>query len=389
MKRKTQIGLAIVLFLIMGCLVVAFRPTVVPVETASVTRGPLQEVIEEEGKTRMHDHFVVAATVSGKLRRIQLHAGDPVHVGDVLAWLDPSPINPRDTAVLQARLDGALASQKEADALVGRATAENAKAATDLSRAQALFEQAVASKETLDHATTAAASAGKQLEAATSRARSAAYQVQEARSALIPQSGNQSAVPVAVRSPIDGRVLRLLEQSERVLSPGAPIIEIGYTPKLEVVADFLTRDAVRVSPGMDVLITDWGGPTALRARVRMVEPGGFTKISALGVEEQRANIVIDLLDSSDKLADGYRVEIQIITWQGREVLKVPVSAIFRAGENWAVFKVQNGVAHQSQIQIGHRGELEIEVQAGLNPRDIVITHPSADVREATRVRTAK
>lgn len=389
MKRKTQIGLAIVLFLIMGCLVVAFRPTVVPVETASVTRGPLQEVIEEEGKTRMHDHYVVAATVSGKLRRIQLHAGDPVHVGDVLAWLDPSPINPRDTAVLQARLDGALASQKEADALVGRATAENAKAATDLSRAQALFEQAVASKETLDHATTAAASAGKQLEAATSRAQSAAYQVQEARSALIPQSGNQSAVPVAVRSPIDGRVLRLLEQSERVLSPGAPIIEIGYTPKLEVVADFLTRDAVRVSPGMDALITDWGGPTALRARVRMVEPGGFTKISALGVEEQRANIVIDLLDSSDKLADGYRVEIQIITWQGREVLKVPVSAIFRAGENWAVFKVQNGVAHQSQIQIGHRGELEIEVQAGLNPRDIVITHPSADVREATRVRTAK
>jgi HlyD family secretion protein len=312
-----------------------------------------------------------------------------VHVGDVLAWLDPIPINPRDTAVLQARLDGALASQKEADALVGRATAENAKAATDLSRAQALFEQAVASKETLDHATTAAASAEKQLEAATSRAQSAAYQVQEARSALIPQNGNQSAVPVAVRSPIDGRVLRLLEQSERVLSPGAPIIEIGYTPKLEVVADFLTRDAVRVSPGMDALITDWGGPTALRARVRMVEPGGFTKISALGVEEQRANIVIDLLDSSDKLADGYRVEIQIITWQGREVLKVPVSAIFRAGENWAVFKVQNGVAHQSQIQIGHRGELEIEVQAGLNPRDIVITHPSADVREATRVRTAK
>ena len=386
MKRKTQIGLAIVFFLIIGGLVVAFRPTVVPVETASVTRGPLQEVIEEEGKTRMHDHFVVAATVSGKLRRIQLHAGDPVHVGDVLAWLDPSPINPRDTAVLQARLDGALASQKEADALVGRATAENAKAATDLSRAQALFEQAVASKETLDHATTAAASAEKQLEAATSRAQSAAYQVQEARSALIPQSGNQSPVPVAVRSPIDGRVLRLLEQSERVLSPGAPIIEIGYTPKLEVVADFLTRDAVRVSPGMDELITDWGGPTALRARVRMVEPGGFLKISALGVEEQRANIVIDLLDSSDKLADGYRVEIQIITWQGREVLKVPVSAIFRAGENWAVFKVQNGVAHQSQIQIGHRGELEIEVQAGLNPRDIVITHPSADVREATRVR---
>jgi len=140
---------------------------------------------------------------------------------------------------------------------------------------------------------------------------------------------------------------------------------------------------------MDALITDWGGTTPLRARVRMVEPGGFTKISALGVEEQRANIILDLLDRSDKLADGYRVEVQIITWQGSEVIKIPVSAIFRSGENWAVFKVQNGMARQCQIQIGHRGEFEIEVLAALNPGDIVITHPSADVKEATRVRAAE
>lgn len=389
MKRKTQIGFAIVLLMIVAGLIVAFRPAAVPVETATVAHGPLQEVIEEEGKTRMHDRFVVAATVSGNLRRIQLHAGDPVHVGDVLAWLDPTPINPRDTAVLQARLDAALASQREADALVGRATAENAKAATDLSRTRALFEQAVASKESLDNAMAAAASGAKQLEAATSRAQSAAFQVQEARSALMPQSDNQAAVPVGIRSPVDGRVLRLLEQSERVLSPGAPIIEIGYTPKLEVVADFLTRDAVQVSPGMDALITDWGGATPLRARVRMVEPGGFTKISALGVEEQRANIVLDLLDKSDRLADGYRVEVQIITWQGSDVTKIPVSAIFRSGENWAAFKVQDGMARQYRIQIGHRGEFEIEVRTALNPGDIVITHPSADVKEGTRVRATK
>jgi HlyD family secretion protein len=389
MKRKTQIGFVIVLLIIVAGLVVAFRPAAVPVETAAVTRGPLREVIEEEGKTRMHDHFVVAATVSGKLRRIELHAGDPVRVGEVLAWLDPTPINPRDTAVLQARLDAALASQREADALVGRANTENAKAATDLRRTRALFDQAIASKESLDNATTAASSAAKQLEAATSRAQSAAYQVQEAHSALMPQNDNQPGVLVAIRSPVDGRVLRLLEQSERVLAPGTPIIEIGYMPKLEVVADFLTRDVVRVSPGMDALITDWGGTTPLRARVRMVEPGGFTKISALGVEEQRANIILDLLDRSDKLADGYRVEVQIITWQGSEVIKIPVSAIFRSGENWAVFKVQNGMARQCQIQIGHRGEFEIEVLAALNPGDIVITHPSADVKEATRVRAAE
>jgi HlyD family secretion protein len=374
--------------MIAGAVVAAFRPTAVPVETTTVRRGPLQETVEEEGKTRMHDHFVVAATVSGKLRRVALHAGDPVRAGDILAWLDPVPINPRETAVLQARLDAARASQQEADALTGRATAEHQQAATDLTRAKALFEQGVSSKDALDRASTLASSAAKQLDAANSRAQSAAYQVQEARAALISRSGDHPGAPVPVRSPVSGRVLRLLEQSERVLAAGNPIIEIGYAPRMEIVADFLTRDVVRVAPGMDALITDWGGDKPLKARVRMVEPGGFTKISALGVEEQRANVVLDFLDSSDRLADGYRVEVQVITWQSPEVLKIPVSAVFRSGEDWTVFTVHNGVARRTQVKLGHRGEFEIEAASGVIAGDLLIIHPSADVSEGTRVQVS-
>ena len=388
MKTRTKIGLGIAALLIVGAIVAAFRPTAVPVETTAVRLGPLQETVEEEGKTRMHDHFVVAATVSGKLRRVELHAGDPVHAGDILAWLDPAPIDPRETAVLQARLDAARASQQEADALAGRATSEHQQATTDLGRAKVLFEQGVASKEALDRASTLASSAAKQLDAANSRAQSAAYQVQEARAALISRSGDHPGAPVPVRSPVSGRVLRLLEQSERVLAAGNPIIEIGYAPRMEVVADFLTRDVVRVAPGMNAMITDWGGDKPLKARVRMVEPGGFTKVSALGVEEQRANVVLDFLDSSDGLADGYRVEVRIITWQNPEVLKIPVSAVFRSGEDWAVFKVRNGTARRMQVRLGHRGEFDIEATSGVSAGDLLIIHPSADVSEGTRVRVS-
>jgi len=182
----------------------------------------------------------------------------------------------------------------------------------------------------------------KQLDAAKSRAKAAAYQVVEAQAALLTQTSGQSDLPVPVTSPVGGRILRLLERSERVVVAGTPIVEIGFTPRLELVADFLTRDAVKISPGMGAIIDDWGGDKPLRARVRMVEPGAFTKVSALGVEEQRANVVLDFLEGSDKLEDAYRVEVRVITWESPDVLKVPSSAVFRSGTSWAVFKVYKG-----------------------------------------------
>ncbi len=386
MKRRSQIVLLVVVLLIAAGLVLVFRPAPIPVDTVAVQRGQLQEMVEEEGKTRMHDHFIVAATVAGNLRRVDLHAGDRVRAGQTLAWIDPAPIDPRQTAVLEARLRAVQAGQQQADALAGRAKADYAQTQNDLSRGRELYQHGIISKDALDKATTLDEAAQKQLQAAQSGAEAAAYQVEEARSALLVQQSGRSDLPTPLLSPVDGRVLRLLEQSERVVGPGTPVLEIGYTPRLEVVADFLTRDAVLIRPGMPAVITDWGGNTALPARVRTVEPGAFTKVSALGVEEQRVNVICDFAGDTDGLQDGYHVEVRVITWQGADVLRVPSSAVFRASGEWAVFAVVGGKARRTSVRIGHRGEDDWEVLDGLRPGDRVIVHPSADVEDGARVR---
>jgi HlyD family secretion protein len=388
MKNRTKFIGVIAAVLVIAGLVLAFRPTPIAVETAAVARGPLQETVEEEGKTRMHDHFVLAAPVAGKLRRIELHAGDSVRAGQVTTFVDPMPIEPRQTAVLQARLDAAQAAQREAEALVGQTQTQNDQANIDRERTRKLFDQGVTSKEVFDRANSLASSTANQLDAAKSRAKAAAYQVVEAQSALLTQTSGRSDLPAPVTSPVGGRILRLLELSERVVVAGTPIVEIGYTPRLEVVADFLTQDAVKISPGMGAIIDDWGGDKPLRARVRMVEPGAFTKISALGVEEQRANVVLDFLEGSDKLEDAYRVEVRVITWENPSVLKVPSSAVFRSQTDWAVFKLDNGRVRKTMVQLGHRGAFEIEVLQGLGGGDIVITHPSSDIKDGARVRAS-
>ena len=386
MKKRTRFITALAVLLVIAGLVLAFRPKPIAVETAAVALGPLQETVEEEGKTRMHDHFVLAAPVAGKLRRIELHAGDPVRAGQVITFIDPMPIEPRQTAVLQARLDAAQAAQREADALVGQTQAQNDQANVDLERTRKLFDQGVTSKDAFDRANTLASSTAKQLDAAKSRAKAAAYQVVEAQSALLTQTSGRSDLPAPVTSPVGGRILRLFELSERVVIAGTPIVEIGYTPRLEVVADFLTQDAVKISPGTGAIIDGWGGNKPLRARVRMIEPGAFTKISALGVEEQRANVVLDFLEGSDKLEDAYRVEVRVITWESPGVLKVPSSAVFRSQNDWSVFKVDNGNVRKAIVQLGRRGAFEIEVLQGLVAGDVVITHPSADIKDGVRVK---
>lgn len=388
MKKRTRIIYAALGLLTVAGVLLAFRPRPVIVETAAVVSGALQETVDEEGKTRMHDHFVLAATVAGKARRVELHAGDPVRAGEVVTWIDPAPIEPRQTAVLQARLEAARASRHEAESLVERAKTENDQAKLDLERTRKLFDQGISSREALDRAASLAASSAGQLQAAQSKARSEAHQVEETLAALVTRPGDRATAPVAVTSPVSGRILRLIEQSERVVAQGTPLVEIGHDPRLEVVADFLTRHAVKVSPGMDAIIDDWGGDHPLRARVRMVEPGGFTRISALGVEEQRVNIVLDFLDGYDKLADAYRVEVRIITWQTQKALKIPSSAIFRSGQDWAAFTVAGGTARQTPVKLGHRGAFEIEVLSGLNQGDLVIVHPSSEIRDGVRIRPA-
>jgi HlyD family secretion protein len=330
--------------------------------------------------------IILAATVTGKLRRLDLHSGDRVRAGQTVAWIELTPIDPRQNAVLQARLSAARATQQQADATAGRSQAEYEQATRDLVRGKELYKQNIISREALDKAITLEQAISKQLQAAKSGAESAAFQVEEARSALMVNQQDHSNQPTAIVSPVDGRVLRLIEQSERVVNPGTPLIEIGYTPRLEVVADFLTRDAVRIKPDMPAMITDWGGEKPIPARVRIVEPGAFTKISALGVEEQRVNVICDFSPDSSGLEDAYHVEVRVIVWQNNDVLMVPSSAVFRVGEDWAVFTVRKTSAHRTIVHLGHRGESDWEVLDGLQPGDTVIVHPSIDVKDGARVR---
>ena len=386
MKRRGRWILVGIGVLLVAGAVAIFRPKPVPVEVVTLRSAPLQEVVEDEGKTRMHDHYVVAATVAGKLRRITLDAGDKVQAGETIAWIDPAPIDPRQKAGLEARVNSARANELQAEALLGKAKADAAQTQQDLARGRALFGQGIISKEAFEKAETLHASAEKQLLAARSALEAAKYQVEEARSALLLYESGPSDLPTAIVSPVDGRVLRLIEQSERVVPMGAPLVELGFAPRLEVVTDFLTRDAVLIRPGMAAEITDWGGNHVIPARVRVVEPGGFTKISALGVEEQRVNVICDPAGPTDGLQDGYRANVRVIVWEGKDVLQVPSSAVFRSAGQWAVFVVKGGRARKTVVQIGHRGETEWEVVSGLAAGERVIVHPSAEVDEGVRVK---
>jgi HlyD family secretion protein len=387
MKRRRQIIVLVITVLVLGTGAgLLFRPAAIPVEAVSIGRGELLESVEEEGKTRMHDHFSVAAPVAGMLRRIDLHAGDRVRAGQRLAWIDPAPIDPREKAVLDARLNAARATHRQAEAQASRSKADYVQAELDLNRNRQLFRDGIISKEMLERQITLHDTAAKQLQAAQSAVDAAGFQVEEARSALLLNKDRPSDMPTPIRSPVGGRVLRLFEQSERVVVTGTPLLEIGYMPRLEVVTDFLTRDAVRIQPGMPALLIDWGGDAEIPAHVREVEPGGFTKISALGVEEQRVNVVCDLDAPANGLQDGYHANVRVITWRDKDVLQVPSSAVYRSAGEWKVFIVQEGRAVRRTVRIGHRGDASWEILGGLEAGDRVIIHPSTEIDEGRKVK---
>ena len=374
-------GLAVLLAL-------AFRPAALDVDIAAVQRGALQETLEQEGKTRMHDSFVLASPVAGRLKRIELHAGDPVKVGEIVATIDPVPLEPQQRAALEARLQTAQELEREATARVQRAQADSSQAKADLERATKLAAEGVIAREALEKAQTADKTANKELDAALFKSKAAASQVEEAKAALLATAAQDPSgiKTVYLRSPVPGRILRLIEQSERVVGQGTPVVSIGYTPRLEIVADYLTTDAVKISPGMPALIEEWGGSKPVLARVRLVEPGAFTKISALGVEEQRVNVVLDFVSAPEQLGDAYRVEVRVITWQSPSVLKVPLSALFRRGDDWNVFIAETDRASRRDVKIGHRSDLEAEVLDGLREGERVIVHPGNELTDASRIR---
>ncbi|MFQ5668696.1 MAG: efflux RND transporter periplasmic adaptor subunit [Candidatus Binatia bacterium] len=392
MRRPVKrLAAAAVAVLAVALLVFILRPAAVQVDVVPVARGRLRVTVDEEGYTRVRDRFVIAAPIAGRLARIALRAGDTVERGTVVARMRPLPLDPRARAEAMARLHAAEAASREAEARAEKARVALQQAQRTGTRARHLGKTGVIAVEERELAELEETARRKELEAATFAARAAA-----ARAALLaPGAENGQALVAAceaqpetcleLRSPIRGEVLRVDEQSERTVAAGTPLLELGDPRALEVVVDVLSADAVQVKPGALVLIENWGGGQPLHARVRVVEPSGFTKVSALGVEEQRVNVIADFVDPAVPVADGYRVEARIVVWEGDDVLKVPSSALFRHDGAWAVFTMEAGRAHRRVINVGHRSAVEAQILDGLDEGSMVIRHPSDRIADRVRV----
>jgi HlyD family secretion protein len=391
LMRSVRRGLlGLVLFAAAIGVVLALRPRPVPVEVATATRGLLRTTIEETGVTRVKDRYVVSAPVSGTVSRQDLEPGDAVTEGRVIAEIAPaaSPLlDARTRSEAQARLSAAVSALGQAEAQRGRATAAAALADSELARARALAEQGSVAAQQLDRAEFEARMRREELSSAVFAAKVAAEQVRVARAALGPE-GASRVQHIEVLAPASGRVLRVLRQSEGVVQPGTPLVEVGNPEVLEIVVDLLTTDAVRVSAGTPLTIHGWGGDRTLAARVRSIEPSAFTKLSALGVEEQRVNVIAIFTDPAEDwavLGDGFRVEARLTTWEASDVLKIPQGAAFRRGDDWAVFRVVSGKARLTRVEVGHRGDAELEVLSGLDPGSVLVVHPGDRVKDGVTV----
>ena len=365
----------------------AFRPKPVQVETAKAATAPMQVTIDEDGETRAIDRFTLAAPVTGRLSRIRLREGDEVGPQTVIATLSPLPLEARELAEIRARIQAAEARLREADTQVVRWQGEYEQAERDSTRMRILAQKEEVARQQAEQAETKRASTAKELEAAKFRVQSAAAEIEREKAGLVSveTQRREAGKLVEIRPPVKCRILRILEKSERVLPAGTPIVVLSDPGKIEVVADLLSTDAVKVKPGAPVVIENWGGPSPLRARVRMVEPYAFTKLSALGIEEQRVNVMADFVDSSEGLGDGYRVDVRIVLWESPSVLQAPASALFRSGTDWAVFVVQAGRAQLRTVEVGHRNGSAAEITKGLEAGTEVVLYAPNDLRDGSRI----
>jgi len=374
---------------VLGALITAgLWPQPAPVETARVSVGPLRATVNEEGKTRVKQRFVVSAPVSGQLRRIALKPGAPVRAGEtVLAVIDPlSPalLDARTRALAEARRDAAAANLE-------KAAAGHAFAASELRRFEELYADKTVTIQELEAAKWREAAAAKDKAAARSALREA-----EAQLAEFAASAGASAAPLRgpteVRAPANGRVLRVFEESSRAVMAGTPLLEVGDPAELEVEIEVLSRDGAAIAPGAKVELEQWGGGQPLQGQVRLVEPAAFTKVSALGVEEQRVKVIADLLDPPEQrpsLGDNFRVEARIVVWEASQALKAPAGALFRRGEQWAAFVVADGRARLRAVTVGRSSSAEAQIVAGLKPGEELILYPGDRVRDGQRVKVVK
>ncbi len=386
---------------LVAALVYAFLPKPVPIDAARVERGVLQVAIEEDGKTRLRDRYVISSPLAGKLKRIKLRAGDRVLAGQTLASIepaDPELLDPRELGQAEARVKASRAALEKAGAQLKWNEAALDLAETEYGRARHLLEKNALSKAELETKVMQKRTREEELRTARFAEEVARFELEQAQAALLrskPHGGEASEhshfeipSPSLPTSGVVFHVLRVLQESEAVVAAGTPLVELGDLSDLEVEIDVLSSDAVKVPPQARVVLEQWGGDEPLLARVRLVEPSGRTKVSALGVEEQRVNVIADFPDRNKvppTLGDGFRVEAKIIIWEKADVLKVPTSALFRHGDGWAVFRIENDRAVISPVVIGKKNGLAAEVVEGLSEQDAVVVHPSDRVADGVQV----
>lgn len=387
--------ITIVLLVILALLAWGFRPQPVLVETVTARRAPMTITIEEEGRTRVIDRYVIAAPVNGVTCRQDLDVGDAVAQGEILLEISPLEsqlLDPRSRAEARARIAGAEAALQAAREDARSAAAAARLAEKEVERLRPLRERGVISEEEFDRAETNLETAVAARRSAEFNVQTARYELEAARTALdvsAATDGGEAAEEVPVPSPISGRILGLVHECEGPVRTGEPLLEVGDTSRLEVAVDVLSTDAVQISPGGEVLLERWGGGDPLRGKVRRVEPVGFTKISALGVEEQRVWVIVDFSSPQEewqRLGDGYRVEARFVLWQEDNVLQVPASSVFRYEDGWALFAVEDHRAQLRPVTVGKRNGLTAQILEGLTAGEQVIDHPSDQVDDGVRVR---
>ncbi|MEJ2693787.1 MAG: HlyD family efflux transporter periplasmic adaptor subunit [Candidatus Thiodiazotropha sp.] len=386
--------------ILLASLTWAFIPNPIAVDLMTLEPGEMTVTVDEEGETRVRDVFVLSSPISGRAMRIEAEVGDQVESRRTLVAeiepIDPTLLDPRSEAQARADIRAAEANLILAEASVKEARVELNFAANELARARKLSADKVISERELENAERTQQTRQAALETTVANRQARQAELERARAQLISPTEARVETDecdcVPIRSPVDGRILKILHKSEGVVSAGEPLVEIGDPADLEIVADLLSSDAVKVEPGQRVIIDNWGGDKPLQGTVQRVEPFGFTKISALGIEEQRVNVIIDITSPRQdwsRIAHGFQVEVRIVLWEGKNVLKLPLTALFRNDNKWAVFVDDSGVASKREVKIGRRTGLAAQIIDGLTTGERIVVHPSDKITEGVSIEPRK
>ncbi len=395
--RRKLFVIIIILVAVLATLY-GFIPKAVDVDLADVSRGPLQVTIEEEGRTRLKERFVISAPISGYMRRISAKVGDPVQKGEAVVALEPlrsQPLDPRSRAEAEAIVSAAKAALDAAQEKERAASADADYIGKMSERIARLYSKGYVAKDQFDQTESELKKSRAVRDSAKAAVDVARFEFDRARATLqnfnpVKRTVNHSTVHIS--SPVSGNIFRIYRESEGAVNAGEPLMDIGNAENLEVRVEVLSSDAVKIKNGTPVLFKRWGGDEPLLGVVRVVEPAGFTKISSLGVEEQRVLIIADITSPADTwrvLGDGYRLEAHFVIWEGKDILQIPASALFRSGKEWAVFVNDKGRARQRAVEVGQRNGLTAEIISGIKANEKVIAHPDDSISDGTRIKSRK